>query len=175
MSECYPSGAICPAFAARVAVICSGLGNAECVLLFPKKMATISSMKMSLAGAVLGAFLFGVVMTPIARATDEPASSASTESTFVGKWKVQDGKERVFFIHVKAGGEATSEWEDAAESRRGQSGTWELLENKLVITWANGWREVISAGDNGFVKKAYAPNWSLDKRPANEAAAEKVE
>lgn len=132
-------------------------------------------MKKSFACALLGAVLMGATVASIARATEESASPASVESTYVGMWKVKDSKERVFFIVIKAGGEAASKWEDEAEAKRGQHGTWKQLDDKVVVLWDNGWRETISATETGFVKKAYAPKWTLEGKPSNESPAEKVE
>ncbi len=133
-------------------------------------------MKVTFAAALLGAMLMGAAVAPIAGHAAEAASSASADSSFVGTWKVQDSKERVFFIEVKASGEASSRWEDPGEARRGRTGTWQALPNGIVITWDNGWRETIgpSQDGSGFVKKAFAPKLKIEGKPTNQMVAEKV-
>lgn len=132
-------------------------------------------MKNSFACALLGACLLGAFAVPNAgMAEAESASPASAESTYVGKWQVKDTKGESFFITLKPGGEAESSWAGEENARRAQQGTWEALEDMVVITWNNGWRETLSQSGDGFVKKAYRPKWKLDGKPANESPAEKV-
>ena len=132
-------------------------------------------MKAIVVSALLGAFLVGVSEMSIARAAVAPAAPASETSAFAGSWKVTDAKERVFFIDLKADGTAASRWQDAAETRRNQTGTWKLVDGAAVINWDNGWRETISAAGAGFVKKAYAPKLTLEGEPSNQTPAEKVD
>ena len=124
---------------------------------------------------LVGALLVGMSEMTLARAAVVPAAPASEIATLVGTWKVTDSKERVFFIDLKADGTAASRWEDPAESRRNQTGTWKLVDGAAIIVWDNGWRETITASGAGFVKKAYAPKLKLEGKPSNQSVAEKVE
>lgn len=118
----------------------------------------------------------GALVAPIAGVADEEsAAPASVESTYVGKWMVKDNKGESFYITIKPGGEAVSSWEGEENARRGQEGTWEAVDNQVVITWNNGWRETLSQSGDGFVKKAFRPKWKIEGKPANESPAEKVD
>lgn len=108
---------------------------------------------------------------PAPAAVVQPAA----EADYLGIWKVQDGKQREFFIELKAGGVAASRWAAAAEQRRNETGTWKLVGGAAHIIWGNGWREVISRTGEGFVKKAYAPSLSLEGAPSNQSPAAKVD
>lgn len=127
-----------------------------------------------LARFALVAILAGAGLSSAARAEDSAAPAASEHTNFLGTWKVKDGSDRVFFITIKPDGLATSRWEDPAEARRNQQGTWKALEGGVVILWANGWRETLTAGESGVVKRAYAPKLTLGGHPSNETPAERA-
>ncbi len=131
-------------------------------------------MKSILAGALMGAILVGLAGAPTVRADAVSAAPAPEAATFAGTWKVADAKARVFFIDLKADGAAASRWQDPAESRRNQTGSWKLVEGAAVIVWDNGWRETIGASGAGFVKRAFAPGLKLDGKPSNETPAERA-
>lgn len=123
--------------------------------------------------ALLGGFAFDVV--PKAGAVPAPAASLET-SEFVGIWKVQDGRQQTFYITLSADGSAASAWVEPQLASRGQTGTWKLVDGVATIIWDNGWRETISAKeDGGFTKRAFNPRASLDGEPTNESPAEKVD
>ena len=113
-----------------------------------------------------------------ARAEEAPAAApaAPTDTaSFVGHWKVQDGKGRDYFITLAADGTAASKWSAAEEQRRNQSGSWVATEGGVLITWNNGWRDAVVTQESGFLKKAYAPKMKVGEEPANTSPALKVE
>lgn len=122
------------------------------------------------------------VTAPVAdtpAAVDVPAAvaapaAAAAETEFTGVWKTRDGKGREFYITLAAGGQASSRWAAAEEQRRNETGTWKIVDGAAQIAWGNGWREVLTRSDAGFVKRAYAPALTLTGAPSNEAPAEKV-
>lgn len=130
-------------------------------------------MKTHSVGFVLAALLLAAPVTTAVRADE--AAAAQAQSEYVGSWKVQDGKGREFVIELGADGQAASKWAAAEEQRRNETGTWKDVDGAAQITWANGWREVISKSGEGYVKKAYAPKLTLDGAPSNESPATKIE
>lgn len=134
--------------------------------------------KSSRFGFLLVAVLLGSFAVTAVRA-EEAAIAApavqSDNSAFTGIWKVQDGKGRDFYITLAADGSATSTWTVEADKRRNQTGAWKVTDGKVVITWDNGWREVVTTSEGGFAKSAFAPKQKLEDKPANTSPAVKVE
>lgn len=126
-----------------------------------------------LVAAVLGSFAVSSARAEEA-ATAAPAA-ASVKSEFSGIWKVQDSKSRDFYITLSADGKAASSWTAAADLRRNQTGSWTAEAGKAVVTWDNGWREVIEASAGTFVKKAFSPRAQLTDEPTNTSPAVKVD
>lgn len=109
---------------------------------------------------------------------DEAAPAASPQvanASYAGIWKVQDGKQREFYITLEAGGKALSRWAAADQQRRNEIGTWKEGNGQAVITWGNGWQEVIAKSGEGYIKKAFAPKLALDGTPSNEGPAVRVD
>lgn len=130
--------------------------------------------KMLMTVLLGSALMMSAAPAPV-RAEDTVAAPAAQASAFAGIWKVQDGKGRDFYITLASGGQATSSWTGAEDQRRNQTGTWVEADGKAVVTWANGWREVLENKDGAVVKKAYAPKLQLEGEPANTSPAVKVE
>ncbi len=134
--------------------------------------------KTMLVGSFLVVALLGSAAVLTARA-EEAATAAPTaqsdNATFTGIWKVQDGKSRDFYITLSADGAATSTWTAAENQRRNQKGAWVMTDGSVVITWDNGWREMLSASEGGFTKKAFAPKQTMESEPANVSPAVKVD
>lgn len=93
---------------------------------------------------------------------------------FLGTWKVKDGRENVFMITLKDDGTAFSKWEDPALADRAETGQWSLRKGEALITWPNGWREIISFDGTSYSKRAYGSTHKLDGRPSNRGSAEKI-
>lgn len=131
-------------------------------------------MKTHFDRIILGASLAIVCAVGTTRAEKTSAPPAAEQTSYVGTWKVRDGSNRVFFITIKPDGLAASRWEDPAESRRNQRGTWKRLDDGVVVLWENGWRETLTPGESGVVKRAYAPKLTIGGKPSNESPAEPV-
>jgi hypothetical protein len=120
----------------------------------------------------------GMAVALPARAEDAaPAVTAPqvAATDYLGIWKVQDGKQREFFITLEAGGKASSRWAAAMDQKRNEVGTWKEVNGQAVVLWGNGWQEVIAKSGEGYVKKAFAPKLTLDGAPSNEGPALKVD
>ena len=108
-------------------------------------------------------------------ATTATPAAAAVKSEFIGIWKVQDSKSRAFYITLTEDGKAASSWTSAEDQRRNKTGTWVAEQGKVVVTWDNGWREVIEASAESFVKKAFSPRAQLTDEPTNTSPASKVD
>jgi hypothetical protein len=145
---------------------------------------TLATMKTLCTALSISALMASFVLadTNPAAATAEAPAAPDVATTavplelkdFVGTWKVKDGRENVFFITLKDDGTASSKWEAADLSDRAESGQWTLRKGEAMVTWPNGWREIISFDGKGYSKRAYGSTHKLDGKPSNVSGAEKV-
>ena len=99
-----------------------------------------------------------------------PSASAG-KSRFTGRWKVGvGGGQRGFFdIILTADGKAHK------NIGGGGDGTWLIVNGQAVISWDDGWHDVIRKQGAKFEKAAYDPGKSLDEPSDNVASAEYLE
>ena len=81
-------------------------------------------------------------------------------SHFVGKWEVEDGAGKHFYITLDNDG-------DARKSLGSPHGTWSLVDGEARIRWEDGWCDVIAKVGTRHEKRAYEPGRSLDDTPSN--------
>ena len=89
-------------------------------------------------------------------------------SHYVGKWEVQDGAGKNFFITLEKDG-------DARKSIGSTHGTWSLVDGEAQIRWDDGWRDVIAKVGTRHEKRAYEPGRSLQESPSNVTYARNTE
>jgi hypothetical protein len=98
----------------------------------------------------------------------------SSKKDYIGKWKVWGtNPDRTawheFYIILYEDGSAEDTWE------AGEKGAWVLSEDKVVIIWNNGWKEIIHKKENGqYEKLGYAPKVLFNEPPTNTSDAVKI-
>ncbi len=90
--------------------------------------------------------------------------SVSDRGRFVGKWRVGDGTGRTFTITLSPDGEAKKSLGDG-------HGTWTVEHGEAVISWDDGWHDVIRRSGKKYMKVAYSPGAALSGDPSNTAEA----
>ncbi len=95
-------------------------------------------------------------------------------SQYLGIWQVDDIKKNRYFIQVKKWGRAKN-FKKLNEIEDAMDGSWELVENSLVITWGNGNKDVISYEPNGFVKSSFNPSTPITAKPESVKSLKRVE
>ncbi|MBZ5564587.1 MAG: hypothetical protein LAP13_19485 [Acidobacteriia bacterium] len=110
-------------------------------------------------------------LAEIARVEFENTSTTSYQvgsAKFMGRWKVGDGAGGTFEITLQPAGKA--------HKTLGQAdGTWTVVKGEALITWKDGWRDIIRKSGRKYQKVAYQPGASLDDPPNNTADAEYLE
>lgn len=81
-------------------------------------------------------------------------------SHFVGKWEVEDGTGKHFYITLENDG-------DAKKSMGSLHGTWTLVDGEARIRWDDGWHDVIAKVGTRHEKRAYEPGRSFEDTPSN--------
>jgi hypothetical protein len=87
---------------------------------------------------------------------------------FVGKWRVGDGAGGTFVITLTRDGEAN-------KTLGSTHGTWTVENGEAVISWDDGWHDVIRRSGKSFRKEAYSPGSSLSGEPSNTAEAKPIQ
>lgn len=90
--------------------------------------------------------------------------SVSDRGRFVGKWRVGDGAGGTFMITLSPDGEAK-------KTLGSGHGTWTVENGEAVISWDDGWHDVIRRSGKKYQKAAYGPGSSLTGDPSNTAEA----
>lgn len=79
---------------------------------------------------------------------------------YIGKWEVEDGAGKHFYITLDKDG-------DARKSIGSAHGTWSLVDGEAQIRWDDGWHDIIAKVGTRHEKRAYEPGRSLQDSPSN--------
>ncbi len=110
-------------------------------------------------------FAVVVALSPQLPGQDPPASGAALQpKELIGYWAVPEPGGDIFYIILKSGSQVTGFWSGSATNRM-EKGSWEIAANKVLITWNDGYRDVLSRSENGFIKYNLAPDQTLDTEP----------
>ncbi len=111
-----------------------------------------------------------------------------TTADVVGAWTLTDQQNNPFVLTVGANGKAVTNWSAGASGAEGERGEWIIDKDELVVTYSDGWRDVLSRTaaaeqpqPDGEVlqKRSFAPganrsgassNWGMAVRPAADVA-----
>jgi hypothetical protein len=99
-----------------------------------------------------------------------PFSNATVagRAHFLGRWKVDDGMGRKFFITLKPDGVAR-------KTLGSRNGTWTVVNGEAQVSWDDGWHDVLRKVGSKYEKVAYEPGRSLTESPSNVTPAEYTE
>jgi hypothetical protein len=96
------------------------------------------------------------------------STAVAGRAHFLGRWKVDDGLGRKFFITLKPDGVAR-------KTIGSEKGTWTVVNGEAQISWDDGWHDVLRKVGSRYEKAAYEPGRSLTETPSNVTAAEYTE
>jgi hypothetical protein len=102
-----------------------------------------------------------------AEALQEQAASLQP-SEIVGTWQLKDTDGSTFLSILKEDGTSLSNWGP------GETGSWQIENNRVTVSWTDGWHDVLEKTEAGFQKSGYAPGVALTETPTNQAPAEKI-
>jgi len=106
---------------------------------------------------------------PAPEAVEMPADAA-------GVWQVNDENGEPFDLVLFPGGQVVSNWTKGSGKARGERGFWRMLGGRILVLFDDGWTDVLSAGEQGFVHAGFAPAVSPDsEKPTNTSHAIRFE
>ena len=110
-------------------------------------------------------FAIVVALSPQLPGQDTPASGAALQpKELFGYWAVPEPGGDIFYIILKSGSEVTGFWSGSSTNRM-EKGSWEIYANKVLITWNDGYRDVLARSEDGFIKYSLTPDQTLDTEP----------
>lgn len=86
----------------------------------------------------------------------------------VGSWRLFHSDGKPLMVFILEDGSCTSDWEE-------QQGTWTNKDGRLLLTWSDGWQDLITEEKGLLVKRGFAPKAPLTGKPANTTDAFKLE
>ena len=95
-------------------------------------------------------------------------AGAETKEYYIGTWEVSYTNGLTVFFQLNANGTAVKTVKNVAGR---VTGTWKLNPDGALITWADGWRDLIKPDKTNA---AYAPGASLNNPPFNTGSANKT-
>ncbi len=111
----------------------------------------------------------------------QAAPALPMRNTFIGYWKVDQarglfgrGREPHFYLQLQRSGDAYAALR-AWDLDRSARGAWQVDGDQAVVTWPDGRRDVLRpASGGGYTLASYRARDDLARRPAAQAAAQKV-
>ncbi len=120
-------------------------------------------------------FAFVVAISPQSPGQTPPASDTALQpKDLIGYWAVQEPGGDIFYIIMKSGSDVSGFWSGSATNRM-EKGSWEIHANKALITWNDGYRDVLARSEDGFIKYELAPDQSLETEPETVLTAVRID
>jgi len=108
-----------------------------------------------------------LAVTPASRSATRKLHGPETE--FIGVWRLNEEPENGWlYVSIYSDGTARSSMNPDG------TGEWELHENGIRITWADGWTDEIRRGPDGYRKLSWPPEAELTSDPADASPAIKA-
>lgn len=119
--------------------------------------------------------IFGLIagLIPVELGSQNESSPQLITADFSGWWIVNEPEGDTFYLIVKKMGRASSFYSGPA-SNVIDKGTWILQDNRLILRWENGFRDVIIKKERRYFRHSYFPDTSLDAEPDKIARAHRL-
>lgn len=113
--------------------------------------------------------------SPTPASTPLPQKKPDAKIICTGIWTAADAQGRLFDIVIFPNGQAVSTWTEGPSGAQGEQGYWKEDDNRLLVFFNDGWSDVISPSDTGFVHKGFAPGSPPDGPPTNTSPANRLD
>jgi len=96
-------------------------------------------------------------------------AGAAFAADWTGIWKLQSTKGLTYYITLTKDGRVRSTLEE------GFGGSWEEKDGKAYITFASGWKAILSDGNGKITKAAFRPGRAFTDKHDSITPAERVD
>ena len=100
--------------------------------------------------------------------------NATSESGFIGYWKLLDENKKPFYLNIKPDHTAQSTYKQGLQGVFGEHGTWRFEQNRIMVVYDSGWIDFIIKTPTGFKKYAFAPGQRISGKPNNTSEVHKA-
>tara|TARA_B100001059_G_scaffold53460_1_gene47552 strand:+ start:8772 stop:9659 length:888 start_codon:yes stop_codon:yes gene_type:complete len=104
----------------------------------------------------------------------EPLESVTQGMDYLGTWALNDTDNQLFNIVVRPDRTVVSNWSKGARGAQGERGSWKRTGTRLVISYKDGWTDVLSPSRYGISRQSYRPGTGVDGTPSSFGSAVRV-
>ena len=110
-----------------------------------------------------------IILTMLVLLNFLPAFAQAAEiSDFSGAWKLAHTDGSTFTVNLKEDGTCTSTWAG------GETGTWKVDGDRALLSWIDGWHDILIKEKDGYRKLGFAPGVAITDPPSNSSVPEKI-
>lgn len=104
-----------------------------------------------------------------------PMESMTQGMDYLGTWALNDTENQLFNIVVRPDRTVVSNWSKGSRGAEGERGAWKRTGNRLIISYKDGWTDILSPSRYGIARQSYSPGTALDDSPSSFGSAVRVE
>ena len=94
---------------------------------------------------------------------------------YLGSWALNDTQNQLFNIVVRPDKTVVSNWSKGDRGAEGERGTWKRKGTRLIISYNDGWTDVLSPSRYGISRQSYSPGVGMEDSPASFGSAVRLE
>ncbi len=94
---------------------------------------------------------------------------------YLGSWAVNDSENQLFNIVIRGDRTVLSNWSKGQRGAQGEQGAWRRTGSRLVISYQDGWTDVLMPSRYGVARQSFRPGTPLDSTPSSFGSAVRVE
>ena len=94
---------------------------------------------------------------------------------YLGTWALNDTGNQLFNIVVRPDRTVVSNWSKGTRGAEGERGRWKRTGTRLVISYQDGWTDVLSPSRYGISRQSYQPGVDTDDSPSSFGSAVRVD
>jgi hypothetical protein len=98
-----------------------------------------------------------------------------TERELLGTWALPDERNNTFNLRLMPGGRASSTFAYGPDGAKGVRAGWEIRDGQAIVTYEDGWREILRRGPYGIEKVSWTATADPDGPPTAFGSALKLD
>ena len=92
-----------------------------------------------------------------------PMESMTQGMDYLGTWALNDTENQLFNIVVRPDRTVVSNWSKGSRGAEGERGAWKRTGHRLIISYKDGWTDILSPSRYGISRQSYSPGrrWAI--------------
>ncbi len=104
----------------------------------------------------------------------EPLQPVAQGMDYLGTWALNDTDNQLFNIIVRPDRTVVSNWSKGSRGAEGERGNWKRTGTRMIISYKDGWTDVLSPSRYGISRQSYQPGTGTDGMPSSFGSAVRV-